>query len=861
MGGGGAQVGDVGYVALIGGVFEIDIINDNNSNALPLVNQERIKNIGCVLIRKNSVNPNKMEARLVAVDSKVAVGGVTRSGITSTVAANFNLTSIICEENEDNEENKDNNKAETIFFIGGCFNNYEAIDYVEYNAAKASGLPIVYPLNPIVPTPVCNGIIKLTLKCEYDGDDTMSKHNQTSFIEPVAVGIMDVIINASLQVGLINSNKYLFCLTAFLSGGNVNTVLNIYYIESKSNILQIQMPILPMRPPPVLQNNYRYQTLLLTKDDNQDVLVMSFSIKTATPDIPNNYTYTCNISSLNKDEATSQIEIIRAASNGNDNIKKSNYICDMFYNEDTSKLFIAHMYPFVNATTEYPLTVRSNYQEIGEWKLTVTLRDDELYTFDNFIDKVLEMRKIFKLNPSMILFLQGINYSVFTKITKSRLETMSKDLITYAEYCYRLSGNSNNSGFYWFSSGARNVTILNLHIECSNIDKKIKDIMNFVYVLKNINKDLIREGGLTQDEIANAISKKMYNFINDILFILVYTGCHDLAELICEYYVRLILIIPETVQNAVPNYRLDNKTWRNRFSAVISKNQKIKDLIDKIGKKVIIYKEKLRITPDIPYNFKICSNSDTRTGISYLEYNYNQDLTSSTTLNNQNNLKNRIYDFGRDIFFDSNEEFHTNDMMDNGVAAMEQINFCSFYKFNRFSMPPPPPPPPPPPVKFGNIGNDDSETVYVSVNIKVDVKIGKVFEFLNIIRDYFNSLVDIGGPSVDIGINGPIKRIIFCGDFGCNLLSDWEVCRKFESKKMKIYTRSENKNALFDDSDEVNHLFMVDVDLEKSAQVGGNGDNNNQKRICIGERIEDKHRVLSNKRKTRRKVPLFLSCS
>jgi hypothetical protein len=53
---------------------------------------------------------------------------------------------------------------------------------------------------------------------------------------------------------------------------------------------------------------------------------------------------------------------------------------------------------------------------------------------------------------------------------------------------------------------------------------------------------------------------------------------------------------------------------------------------------------------------------------------------------------------------------------------------------------------------------------------------------------------------------------------------------------------------------------MIDVDLEQAVQVGGN--NNNQKRICIGERIEeDKRRVLINKRKTRRKLPLMLSSS
>jgi hypothetical protein len=101
---------------------------------------------------------------------------------------------------------------------------------------------------------------------------------------------------------------------------------------------------------------------------------------------------------------------------------------------------------------------------------------------------------------------------------------------------------------------------------------------------------------------------------------------------------------------------------------------------------------------------------------------------------------------------------------------------------------------------------------------------------------------------VDIGISGPIKRLIIGGDFGCNLLHDVEVCRKFKSKQMKIYTRRDNKNA-FNDSEGTNHVFMIDVDLEPAGQGGGG----NQKRIYIGERIEYKNRVSSSKRKTRRK--------
>jgi hypothetical protein len=120
-----------------------------------------------------------------------------------------------------------------------------------------------------------------------------------------------------------------------------------------------------------------------------------------------------------------------------------------------------------------------------------------------------------------------------------------------------------------------------------------------------------------------------------------------------------------------------------------------------------------------------------------------------------------------------------------------------------------------------------------------------------------------GAVIVDIGISGPVKRLIIGGDFGCNLLNDAEVCRKFKSKNMKIYTMDKNKSS-YDLKDTTNHIFMIDVDLEL-AQVGGNNggykNDNNQNRIYIGERIEDKNRVVTSKRKTRRKVPLLLSSS
>jgi hypothetical protein len=191
---------------------------------------------------------------------------------------------------------------------------------------------------------------------------------------------------------------------------------------------------------------------------------------------------------------------------------------------------------------------------------------------------------------------------------------------------------------------------------------------------------------------------------------------------------------------------------------------------------------------------------------------------------------------------------------------MEQIEFCSFYKFERKNTGG---------LLFNDTGNADSETIYISVNIKEEeeeekINSGQVFEFLDIIRRYFMNLRS-GAVIVEIGISGPIKRLIIGGDFGCNLLNDVEVCRKFKSKQMKIYTREDNKNAFNDYDEGTNHIFMIDVDLEPAGQDGGNNNNgnnnqNNQKRICIGECI-NMNRVVTSKRKTRRKVPLLLSSS
>jgi hypothetical protein len=212
------------------------------------------------------------------------------------------------------------------------------------------------------------------------------------------------------------------------------------------------------------------------------------------------------------------------------------------------------------------------------------------------------------------------------------------------------------------------------------------------------------------------------------------------------------------------------------------------------------------------------------------------------------------------------------------VNTIDQIKFCSFYKFQRFQDDGNP--------FRTNFGSMMNETVYVSINVglyegdNVNIESGQVFSFLKIIINYFKGL-QVGAPVVDIGMSGPVKRILFGGNFGCNLLHDAEICAQFAKNGIKIYTRPANSNGLFDnDKNPVNQMFIVDANLENAPssalRVGGGGgtdeiirgdkvkqeERSQNKRITIGEPIEQNQNlekenvkllIINNKKKTRRR--------
>jgi hypothetical protein len=794
-----------GYVAIVGGSFAIEVTNPNNSSS-----KERLINIGCIIIKKKDDGTGGYEANLVAVDSRVARIPSDFSGVASGLTSiKTKITSIVCQYSNDSSDNSnggDDSKSETVFFIGGgemtIYNNFDQ----NTSTVKASN---------------CNGIVKLTLKSEFNSADNM--YNQVGVIESVSVNNTNKISLVSFEIVKINSIKYLFCLTTFV---DATIRLNIFNLELKLQS-QPQMSVytysdVPYKLPKRM--TISNQTLLQTRDGDKNILVMSVTFSSSSSPLTFvTQTFTCSVVNLNERAAPVIVESVT-----NPNLPHNFSVTDMVYLKDTREVYIAKNN--LNKGDNNILTVRSNYQKIGEWKMKDKGESEETAIVAHFIEKSsVELMSIFQSNPSMVLFLQNIDFRNFESF--GNIDEFKKKI------------DAINASIKGLATPTLELTSEDFESPCVDICKKVKSIVKFIndFTLKNSS--------------ISDITKTVNEFVNNLLFMLLYTGCNKLLITLCDYY--------QVCLNNFVTAKPTSLNWTTEFEKSFTEVKFIVDLIKKIGIKSIQF--------DIEYDFNVCSNPKTNTGIAYLVYNYNLQLEDEITPKYQDNIKNKIYEFGEDSSSSISNKFYETNVIDKMGNTHTEISYCSFYKFERLKGSTP--------TFFGEIGNNDSKTIYVSMNIdneNVKFTSSEVFDFLNTIREYFGKL-KAGNPSVDIGISGPIKRITIGGDFGCDLLSDVEVCKKFKAKQMKVYTMEENKNAMTYKEEQTskekktNHLFVVDVDLERqlTTQFGGGSEedeednqvNQNKKRICIGAPIENGKWVSSNKRKTRRKLPLLMSSS
>ena len=855
------------YVGLFGGNIQIETAGTGGN--------PNIINIGCVVIKIpiNNSNP-AVVARMCSIDKNVERSARFERGfalLPPTVGQIINITSIVCDEEEESSVSKN----KTTFYVGGYFNTFGYIvDYERFEKATADAAAGVGPaVNPddFIKNGNCNSILKLSITTTYI--DPIINYENKCIFEPIETNANknNIVFNASLSLHRANSKNYLMAFTAFfdkaanpsyMNTSMVTTTLNVFNLKARVNA-QIAIPIPKSRPSgstaPIIKGGYVYQCFTVVEDvqSKKHIAVMNYTFKNGRE--INGYSFTCE---LNMDaQAPLPLRVVESKCNNEAVTTQGNSITDVCgiknKNGNQIDLYVAHEnVPVLRNQILYPLTVKSNYQQIGSWNMATNESNasdasGESETFFRFVDSIMELSKIYKEYPSTMLFLQNVDYrDKNEKITKSELQKMYSELMlkTSIDPAY-----------------IQDPKVIEIENSCNNVFFKLNEMLNIWSIMISNIASFPRAVSANEYEINVMLFTKIKNFYDNLIFLLIYAGCINLAQLLCNNYTASVLSNANGRDDSPDFFLLDQMDVKRKFMTVFTTVGFGDDGINNKFKKMFSEKAQLydKTFPDII----ICSNSETHTGTAYIMRGFNRQLAmliNSET--KQKALQNKIYK-SNETFFNENRDFYRTVMASDLINTVEQIKFCSFYKFQRLDAEGP---------FRTNVGSMIDTTIYASINIDSDVKIdsSKVLDFLKLIIDYFKRLP--GSPVIDTGIGGPIERIIFGGKFGCNLLHDASVCSQFAKYGMKIYTMPNNSNAFVDTKNvSGNQMFVVDANVMSSSflplSVGGGSDNvvnvvNVKQRVKIGEPIQttnnndtvDKNSniklvIVTHKKKTRRR--------
>jgi hypothetical protein len=849
------------YVGLFGGNIQIETAG--------IRGPPNIINIGCVVIKIpiNESNPLVVaSARMCCIDKNV------EDGTAPTIVRGFallpssdeivNVTSIVCDEEEDQSVSKN----QTTFYVGGYFNTFSYImDYDRFEKeqaiAAAAGGPAVDP-NDFIKNGNCNSILKISITTT---PINRNYQNKCTF-EPIETNAKDLVFHASLALHKANSNNYLLAFTACvdkmstprINDRAIRTNLNVFNVKKRVNA-QIVIPTPNSRSgfAPIIKGEYVYQCFTVVKDiqSKKHIAVMSYTVNRRGI---NGYSFTCELNM----EARVPLRVVESTCNNEEVTRQNNSVTDVcgIKNGNQIDLYIVREnVPILRLKQNqilYPLTVKSNYQQIGSWNMaTATITNDEssesesdiskeIETFFQFVDSIMELRKIYKEYPSTMLFLQNIDYrDKNEKITENYLQKMHDELMLKTSMDPVSASNK-----------------IEIKNSCNDVFLNLNKMLGIWSIMISNTTLFFTPSGLDEGEINKNLFMKIKSFYDSFIFLLIYAGCINLAQLLCNNYTACVLSNANGREDSPDYFLLDQMNIKSKFMTVFTTvGFGYEDINNKFKK---MFSEKAQLYDKTFPNIRICSNSETHTGIAHIIHGVSGQLDmliNSET--KQKALQNKIYK-SNETFFIENSDFFKTVMADDSINTIDRIEFCSFYKFQQRIR-----------LFRTNVGGMINTTIYASVNINSDVKIdsSKVLDFLKLIIDYFKRLPS--SPVIDTGIGGPVNRIIFGGDFGCNLLHDASVCSQFSKHGMKIYTMPNNSNAFVDAKNvSGNQMFVVDaVDanvMSSSLSVGGGGNDsvvNIKQRLKIGEPIQTTNNVgvdknsniklviVSHKKKTRRR--------
>ena len=358
----------------------------------------------------------------------------------------INITSIVCDEEEESSVSKN----KTTFYVGGYFNTFGYIvDYERFEKATADAAAGVGPaVNPddFIKNGNCNSILKLSITTTYI--DPIINYENKCIFEPIETNANknNIVFNASLSLHRANSKNYLMAFTAFfdkaanpssMNASMVTTTLNVFNLKSSVNTqIAIAIPNSTRRMIPILKMNYVHQCFTVVEDvqSKKHIAVMNYTVANGRE--IKGYSFTCELDM----EARVPLRVVESKCNDEVHTTQNNSVTDVCgiknKNGHQIDLYVAHEnVPISPIQILYPLTVKSNYQQIGSWNMATITNDEsnessESETFFRFVDSIMELSKICKEYPSTMLFLQNIDYrDKNEKITKNELQKMYSELM------------------------------------------------------------------------------------------------------------------------------------------------------------------------------------------------------------------------------------------------------------------------------------------------------------------------------------------------------------------------------------------------------------------------------------------------
>ena len=272
------------------------------------------------------------------------------------------------------------------------------------------------------------------------------------------------------------------------------------------------------------------------------------------------YSFTCELDM----EARVPLRVVESKCNDEAVTTQGNSITDMCgiknKNGNQVDLYVAHEnVPISPIQILYPLTVKSNYQQIGSWNMATITNDEsnessESETFFRFVDSIMELSKICKEYPSTMLFLQNIDYrDKNEKITKNELQKMYSELMLKTSI---------------YPASIPDPKVIEIENSCNNVFFKLNVMLDIWSIMISNTTLFNAPTGANVNAINAMLFTKIKSFYDNFIFLLIYAGCVNLAQLLCNNYTALVLSNANGLAGSPDYFLLGQMDVKSKFMTV-----------------------------------------------------------------------------------------------------------------------------------------------------------------------------------------------------------------------------------------------------------------------------------------------------